>query len=150
MSDTHEGGCLCGKVRYRVNGNPDETEGAGICHCTFCKRRTGSAFGVAAYFPKAAVQITGGELKSYEYRSDESNKLLRMEFCPTCGTTVTWVGEWNSNLRTIAVATFDDPNWLRPQWQIFTRSALRWVVHPSGVDTFDANPYNDSAEKPQN
>ena len=49
MSNAHEGGCLCGAVRYRVEGNPDETEGVGICHCRFCKRRTGSAFGTQVF-----------------------------------------------------------------------------------------------------
>src|SRR2546422_6792471 len=45
MADTHEGGCLCGTVRYRVVGNPNPTL-TGVCHCTLCQRRTGSAFGI--------------------------------------------------------------------------------------------------------
>jgi len=94
MSDTHEGGCLCGKVRYRLTGNPDETEGAGICHCTNCRRRTGSAFGVQVFFPKDAFQLTKGELKTYEYRSDV-DRWVRTEFCRNCGTTVTWLAEPN-------------------------------------------------------
>src|SRR5271155_4223615 len=89
VTQTHEGGCLCGAVRYRVAGDPKI---AGVCHCTFCKRRTGSAFGLSAYFDEAAVQITSGVLKTYEYRSDESNGWARMEFCLTCGSTVTWRG----------------------------------------------------------
>ncbi len=31
MSEIHEGGCLCGAIRYRVKGNP---LGAQVCHCT--------------------------------------------------------------------------------------------------------------------
>jgi hypothetical protein len=107
----------------------------------FCKRRTGSAFGVAAYFPKASVGITKGTLKLYEYQSDEPKRWLKMEFCPTCGTTVTWTAEWNPSLRAIAVGTFDDPNWLTPRWEIYARSGLRWVTHPVGVDTYDTDPY---------
>jgi hypothetical protein len=149
MPEIHEGGCLCGTVRYRTHGNPDETEGTGVCHCTFCHRRTGSAFGVNAYFPAPAVEILSGELKTYEYRSDLSHQWLRMEFCPNCGTTVTWVGEWNPALRAIAVGTFDDPNWLRPGWQIFVRSALPWIVHPPGVDSYDSNPYVNVGEEPK-
>jgi len=148
MSQIHEGGCLCGAVRYRIEGNPDEIEGTGICHCTFCKRRSGSAFGVAAYFPDAAVQVTGGSLKSYEYRSDETQRWLRMEFCPTCGTAVTWMAEWNPSLRAIALGTFDDPNWLKPQWGIFVRSALEWVAHSSGVPTYDSSPLINPSETP--
>jgi hypothetical protein len=69
MAEIHEGGCLCGGVRYRVIGEPKIVA---VCHCTLCKRRTGSAFGLSAYFDEAAVQITSGVLKTYEYRSDET------------------------------------------------------------------------------
>jgi hypothetical protein len=34
--------------------------------------------------------LVRGALKSYEHRSDESGRWLKMEFCPKCGTTVTW------------------------------------------------------------
>ncbi len=35
MPDVHEGGCLCGAIRYRVMGNPQR---ASVCHCTDCQR----------------------------------------------------------------------------------------------------------------
>jgi hypothetical protein len=130
MAEIHEGGCLCGAVRYRVTGEPNVT---GVCHCTFCKRRTGSAFGVAAYFDNEAVKITGGVLKTYEYRSDESNRWLRTEFCPSCGTTVTWTAEAFPEGRGIALGTFDDPNWIKPTIHAWTRSALHWIVFPGDV-----------------
>lgn len=47
MAEIREGGCLCGTVRYRVKGNPVR---ASVCHCTFCKRRTGSALGMLVLF----------------------------------------------------------------------------------------------------
>jgi hypothetical protein len=47
MTQTHEGGCACGAVRYRVKNAPFRT---GVCHCKLCQRRTGSAFGVGVYF----------------------------------------------------------------------------------------------------
>ena len=133
MAQTHEGGCLCGAVRYRVAGDPKI---AGVCHCTFCKRRTGSAFGLSAYFDEVAVQITSDVLKKYEYRSDESNRWVKMEFCPTCGSTVTWTGEFLPGVRGIAVGTFDDPNWVKPKVHGWTRSALHWTVFPPDVEIF--------------
>jgi hypothetical protein len=87
MAEIHEGGCLCGVVRYRVVGTPDPTW---VCHCTLCQRRTGSAFGIAAYFADTDVEIMRGALKTYQYRSDESQRWIKTEFCPTYGTTVTW------------------------------------------------------------
>ena len=41
MGEIHEGGCVCGAVRFRVKAQPQ----AGlVCHCTWCQRRSGSAF----------------------------------------------------------------------------------------------------------
>jgi hypothetical protein len=74
MAELREGGCLCGAVRYRVVGEP---LAAGVCHCNFCKRGTGSAFRAGAYFDDAAITITSGVLKAYEYRSDESKRWIK-------------------------------------------------------------------------
>ena len=137
MAEVHEGGCLCGAVRYRVIGEPTFS---GVCHCTLCKRGTGSAFRVAAYFNDAGVEITSGILKTYEYRSDESNRWIKTQFCPSCGTTVTWTAELRPGGRGIAVGTFDDPNWIKPTRHGFTRSALHWMVFPPGVETFETIP----------
>jgi hypothetical protein len=133
MAEVHEGGCLCRTVRYRVVGDPKV---AGVCHCTFCKRRTGSAFGLSAYFDDASVQVTSGVLRTYEYRSDESSRWLKTEFCPTCGTTVTWTAELIPGGRGIAAGTFDDPNWIKPSAHVWTRSALHWMVFPADVQVF--------------
>lgn len=131
MSEIHEGGCVCGAVRYRVKGAPART---GVCHCTFCQRRTGSAFGIGVYFREEDVEITRGALTSYEHRSDESHRWLRMEFCPTCGTTVTWVLELLPGARAIAGGTFDDPSWLRIERHSWLRSAHPWLIVPPGVE----------------
>jgi hypothetical protein len=142
MAEIHEGGCLCGAVRYRVT---DEPYLAGVCHCTLCKRRTGSAFGVAAYFDASAVQIKSGALKTYEYRSDENNRWLKLEFCLTCGTTVSWTAELFPSARGIAVGTFDDPTWIKPAAHFWTRSAMHWMAFPADVGVFETIPQIDVA-----
>ena len=134
MADIHEGGCHCGAVRYRVLSTPMLT---GVCHCTSCQRRTGSAFGISAYFAEHDVEITRGVLKTYEYRSDESQRWAKTEFCPTCGTTVTWTAEALPGARAIAGGTFDDPNWLKLEKHGWTRSAQHWVVFPTDVELFE-------------
>ncbi len=131
MSEIHEGGCLCGSVRYRAKGKPARVS---ACHCTDCQRRTGSAFAVVAHFEKDKLEITGGPLSTYEYRSDESHRWIRLEFCPRCGTTVTLTSEKSPGRRTVSGGTFDDPNWLRIERHVWTRSAVPWMVYPPGVE----------------
>jgi len=130
----HEGGCLCGAVRYRAEGSPLRTA---VCHCTMCQRRTGSAFGVGAYFKAEQVTVLRGELRTYEHRSDESHRWLRFEFCPTCGTQVTWTLEAMPGMRGLGLGTFDDPKWLKPNRFGWFRSAHPWVKPPEGVEIFD-------------
>jgi hypothetical protein len=109
---------------------------AGICHCKFCQRRTGSAFGIGVWFREEDVEFTQGKLKSYEHRSDESNRWLRMEFCPDCGTTVSWTVELRPGLRSIGGGTFDDPSAIKLEWQIWTRSAQPWLTLPADIATY--------------
>jgi hypothetical protein len=137
MPEIHEGGCLCRAVRYQVVGDPRLS---GICHCTLCKRITGSAFGFVAYFDEAAVQITRGVLNTYQFCSDESGRWIKLEFCTTCGTTVTWTAEWSPGTRAIAVGTLDEPNWTKPTIHIWTRSALDWMVFPTDVELVVTTP----------
>ena len=130
----HEGGCLCGAVRYRVRNPPFRTS---VCHCRFCQRRTGSAFGVGVYFRKEDFELLRGELKSYEHRSDESGRWLRMEFCPKCGTTLTWTLEMFPDGRGVAGGSFDDPAWIRIERHTWTRSKHAWVPLPEDVEIFE-------------
>ena len=39
---------------------------------------------------------------------DESGRWLRNQFCPKCGSTVTWTLELYPGLRALAVGSFDD------------------------------------------
>jgi hypothetical protein len=134
MSDSHEGGCLCGAVRYRVRGAPAR---GSACHCTYCQKRTGSAFGIGAYFAAEDVEITRGRLTAYEHRSDESGRWLRNEFCPVCGVIVTWTAQAMPGLRAIAGGTFDDPKWFRVERHGWTRSKHPWVTLPPGAEAFE-------------
>jgi hypothetical protein len=58
-----------------------------ICHCSSCKKRTGSAFGWSAYFPDAEVVRKIGTLTVY---AKTGNSGYERHFCATCGTTLFW------------------------------------------------------------
>ena len=134
MALVHEGGCLCGAVRYRVTGEPLRSH---VCHCTFCQRRTGAAAGLVAVFDGKDVQISGGPLTRYEHRSDESGRWLRLEFCPRCGTNIGFTFERVPTARAVSIGTFDDPDWLKVKRHIWTRSALDCMPIPADVERFE-------------
>lgn len=127
------GGCLCGAVRYRANGEPSRTV---VCHCKFCQRCTGSAFAVWPTFAHKEVSV-GATLSTYEHRSDESGRWIRLNFCPSCGTTLTSTFEKELGEISILGGTFDDTTWIRVDRQVWTRSRQHWLALPEGVRAFE-------------
>ena len=52
-----EGGCGCGHVRYRVEGEPIFVNN---CHCRLCQQQTGSTSVVNAFFETERVTVSAG------------------------------------------------------------------------------------------
>ncbi len=134
----HEGGCVCGHVRYSADGDPERVT---ICHCAWCQRRTGTAFGVEAVFRQEKVEIAAGSVQTYRHISDESGRWLDQQFCSNCGTNIGFTLEAVPGIRTIAAGTFDDPPWIdaaKHQFRhVFLRSAQNWSDVPEGVDKYE-------------
>ena len=128
MSDNeqHEGGCACGKVRYHATGQP---EVHAVCHCRYCQLRTGSAFGVGAYFPNDKVSLLSGDLSHHRYQTQSGNNVTT-NFCSACGTTTHWQidSEFLGGKTAIAVGTFDPPSfWFDINREIFLRTKAPFV-----------------------
>ena len=66
LSEVREGSCVCKAIRYRVTGNPMRVS---VCHCTFCQRRTGSAFAILAVLKEDQVELRGDTLSVFEHRA---------------------------------------------------------------------------------
>ena len=135
MTEIHEGGCVCGAVRYRTSAAPKRVS---ICACRWCQKRSGSAFGTSVYFEKADVAFTQGALETYRLTSD-AGRWIDSQFCPTCGTTVTWTLEFLPDCQGIAGGTFDEPTfWYEPERFVFARSKPDWLAIPEGVEVWQA------------
>ncbi len=138
MQEFHEGGCLCGDVRYKVAAAPLRVM---VCHCSFCQRFTGSAFLVEPIFKKEQVTLTGVAPKTHDHRSDGSHKRVTLNFCGRCGTTLYLDFERFPGFFGVCAGTFDDPNWFDRGpgacCHLFTRSAQKGVVLPAGLELYD-------------
>ena len=115
----HEGGCACGRIRYRVEGAPNNTTN---CHCSQCRLASGAPYLTLSEFPAANVQFVTE--KPHYYKS--SNKAER-GFCPSCGSTLCF-HYFGSETLDIATATFDDPALFPPQDHLWTESKVPWLV----------------------
>lgn len=132
MTETHEGGCLCGALRYRVRGPALRTL---VCHCRFCQRMTGSTSYANAVFPIDAVEFAGAS-RSYAHISETSGKAVHVHSCPACATTVSLTFERWPEYRAISRGTFDDPDWVAIDAHIWTESAQAGVVLPANTDCY--------------
>ena len=124
--------CACGALRVETHGDPDAVV---ACNCLACQRRTGSVFGVGAYFRREQVGPVSGEYRTFS-RAADSGRELSFHFCPTCGTTVFWDLQLRPGHYGIAVGAFADPNFPDPVRAVFTDAAHRWVAFPEDLPTY--------------
>jgi hypothetical protein len=121
-----EGGCLCGAVRFRAEGEPVNVR---ICHCRNCQKAMGSPFFARALFAQAALTVEG---ETARYPSSE---LLERVFCPTCGARLfAWrtVDSWAG----VALAAFDDRNAFAPTAHMWVSEKMDWIRLDDGLPQY--------------
>lgn len=137
-TETCDGGCGCGALRYRVELEPLIVH---CCHCRWCQRQTGSAFAVNALFEATRVSLLAGEVEIIDTPSPSGNGQV-ITRCPDCRVAV-WssyhMGGLKERIRFIRVGTLDNPDRLPPDVHIYTSTKQPWVVLPPddyAVDEF--------------
>lgn len=142
----HEGGCLCGRLRYSVKAAPMRLT---VCHCRFCQRATGSAYLVEPIFQTADFSVVSGEPKVYQHRSTGSGKIVNVHFCENCGTKLFMTFERFPNVGVFG-GTFDDPNWYERSAanskHIFLSVAQHGTVVPAGIDCHEEHAMTNDGE----
>ena len=125
--------CSCGQLKLTVEGEPRLVV---LCSCTECQRRTGSAFGIGAYFRHDAVTSIDGAEKTYR-RSSDSGRSAEAHFCPECGTTVYWQLELFPDQYGVAVGCFTDPDFPQPKVAVWSATKHDWVTLPDQCRAID-------------
>jgi len=132
------GGCVCGAIRFTASGEPLRVT---ICHCKWCQRRTGTAFGTEVVYKAEQVKLTGDTPSRYRHHSDESGRWLEVEFCPRCGSNLGFTLEAAPGIRTLPAGAFDDPAWIRADAcktrHVFLRSRREWSELSPLVETYE-------------
>ena len=117
--------CHCGQLRVHCDGEPVRVS---ICHCLLCQRRTGSAFGVQARFPKEQVRWEG---RTQQYaRTGDTGATVTLNFCPDCGSAVFW--ELLPEFYSVAVGAFADPQFPPPTVAVYEERKHPWALTPEG------------------
>ena len=120
----HLGGCQCEEIRYEIRGKPLIFY---ACQCRECQKQSGSAFGLSLTVPRSSLQIIQGEVKNWT-RESGNDRSVTCLFCPNCGTRLFHDRSYNRETINIKAGTLDDPSWLKPVGNIWTKSAQPWVI----------------------
>ena len=100
---TASGSCLCGAVRYEVEGPATEVT---HCHCAMCRKQHGAAFATYGGYEKEQLRLTQGEADIQVYRSGETTE---RRFCRICGSSLFWLDNTGRRIW-VALGTLDgDP-----------------------------------------
>lgn len=130
MAGRYEGGCLCGAVRYKAEGEPINQR---VCHCQLCQKAIGAAFNARVLFPIKDVAVQG------EVAMMNSSPELKRGFCPRCGTTM-FSRRDGAGVVGIMTGSLDEPGVFKPQMHIYTAFKQPWLVIDDGLPQYEGAP----------
>lgn len=117
MDRLFSGGCSCGAVRFEVSGEPLRT---GLCHCTTCRKETGSVYNAFAVWPRAQFTASG-EWRDWEGRS----------FCAVCGSSLFSLRDDEAEVK---LGSLDDaPTDLTPDYELWIKRREHWLPPLDGI-----------------
>lgn len=130
-----KGSCLCGKVNYEINNHLDIFQ---YCHCSRCRKFTGSAHASNLFVKKEDFEWMSGEQYIGRYEPDDT-KYFATSFCKNCGSSLPWL-EKSGRTMVITAGTLDEDPQVKPQWNIFIASKAPWHEATSELPEYDTLP----------
>ncbi|WP_321896326.1 GFA family protein [Paraburkholderia heleia] len=130
---TLRGQCLCGAVRYAV---ANAFRYAFNCHCSQCRRATGSAFKPFAGIEREALRLTEGEGQTLVYGDPQGAHDIH---CGRCGSLLYSVVREGAYVH-VTLGTLTDPPDIRAAGHIFVRSKASWFEIADTLPQYDEFP----------
>jgi len=123
MSDKLTGGCLCGAVRYQITEKPGWSHN---CHCSRCRKSSGSAFASNLFCSEDSFAYTNGEELLASFKVPDADRFTHV-FCSRCGSTLPFRNEAR-RLVGVPMGTLDGDPGLTPRAHIFVDSKAPWFA----------------------
>lgn len=130
-SQSLTGGCLCGSVRYRIDG---ECRDIVCCHCENCRRSHGHFAAYTAVRQTDLTLLTSDSLQWYHDASPNANR----GFCNRCGASLFWEAGDVAGRLSVAAGSLDDSAHLKVVGHIFMNEAGHYYQIEDGLPQFDA------------
>lgn len=128
------GSCLCGAVRFEVEGAFDAFF---LCHCARCRKGSGSAHGANLFASGGRLRWLSGEQEVKTYRMPGTRH--ERSFCTSCGSALPDV-QMDGALLKVPAGSLDGPVDIRPTAHISCASRADWDADLDAVPKLDGLP----------
>lgn len=128
------GQCLCGAVKFRISG---EFESFFLCHCSRCRKDSGSGHSANLFSSTAKLIWVSGEAKIKTFRLPASRHMK--SFCSDCGSALP-ISQPEIGLLVVPAGSLDSPIDIRPDAHICCSSRADWDNDPSSIPRIDGLP----------
>lgn len=128
-----QGGCLCSSVTYCIN---DDLLYSGYCHCSECRRWTGSAFSATGGVKNEDFTLLSGRDGLVAYNKGESTIGYS---CRKCGS-VLYGDVPSHSMRFVMLGTLSESPTLKPQWHIYTNDKADWYEINDELKQYSGSP----------
>jgi hypothetical protein len=132
MDKRHRGSCLCGAVRFSIVG---EFERFFLCHCSHCRKDTGSAHAANLFSSTAELEWIAGkdEVSCYTLPGTRHSRC----FCSSCGSAMPYV---TAGMLVVPAGCLDSDTAPEPEAHIFVASKAQWDNGLADIPAFDTLP----------
>jgi hypothetical protein len=130
------GGCLCGVIRYTVQG---PALFVSQCCCKDCQKATGTGHTTIVAIRREQLVITRGTPKTYTSQGDSGGEVVR-HFCGNCGGRLYTSGTLPGDVVMVQAASLDEPNRISPESVIYVKDALDWDRFDPALPRFQRLP----------
>ncbi|WP_421862121.1 GFA family protein [Parvibaculum sp.] len=132
MSETtHRGSCNCGAVRIEIEGPLGVF---GFCHCTTCRKASGTAFTANSSVGRERVRFLDGEAAIARYESSPGTFRC---FCSKCGSPVYKESAAKPGIIRIRLGILDTPVGAKPKAHAFWGERADWYDDPGSMPVYE-------------
>lgn len=133
----HYGSCLCGQIRYEID---QELGDFGYCHCSSCRKASGSAHGTNAGFNRSNLELSDPDQRLREYESSPGK--IRA-FCSDCGSPLFAYLTQSPETMRVRLGTLDSSFSKKAKAHTFVADKADWDAISDDLPQFDAWPSKD-------
>jgi len=134
MAKEFNGSCNCGEIKFKAYGDVSDFV---LCHCSYCKKDTGSGNASNIFLKKYRMTWIGNQLLIRNYNIP--NTLHSKSFCAQCGSALPFEME-DINILMLPAGSIDEDLDVNPRAHIFSSNLKSWEEDSESLIKYEKLP----------